>query len=267
MEEPAVRQRRLKREQYALNIAKTGRVVNQSLGRRRVDEQLRVDSLLAAAGRVITMADRAIREHEERSAAAALAAEMAPVASAAEMAVREEVEAEAEVEVEVEVEPPPAHPAAAVVVAPPALQEPVLPVTGDGARNFDRMCDDVAGMVWEELGAACRSLEGWGCARLACTCRAAWHMLREHNKKAKDRALPHGLDFWLASCLDKRQHVQLLEKRTAAETRELNPRGTVLHGCPHAKALPFGPYHVDDFDSVVVVVCPTNPTDDFRIGE
>ena len=80
MEEPAVRQRRLKREQYALNIAKTGRVVNQSLGRRRVDEQLRVDSLLAAAGRVITMADRAIREHEERSAAAALAAEMAPVA-------------------------------------------------------------------------------------------------------------------------------------------------------------------------------------------
>ena len=66
MEEPAVRQRRLKREQYALNIAKTGRVVNQSLGRRRVDEQLRVDSLLAAAGRVITMADRAIREHEER---------------------------------------------------------------------------------------------------------------------------------------------------------------------------------------------------------
>ena len=85
-----MRQRRLKREQYALNIAKTGRVVNQSLGRRRVDEQLRVDSLLAAAGRVITMADRAIREHEERSAAAALAAEMAPVASAAEMAVRVE---------------------------------------------------------------------------------------------------------------------------------------------------------------------------------
>ena len=61
MEEPAVRQRRLKREQYALDIAKTGRVVNQSLGRRRVDEQLRVDSLLAAAGRVITMADRAMK--------------------------------------------------------------------------------------------------------------------------------------------------------------------------------------------------------------
>ena len=131
-----MRQRRLKREQYALDIAKTGRVVNQSLGRRRVDEQLRVDSLLAAAGRVITMADRAIREHEERSAAAALAAEMAPVASAAEMAVRVEVEAEvgvgveveAEEEAEVEVEPPPAHPAAAVSEAPPALQEPVLPV-------------------------------------------------------------------------------------------------------------------------------------------
>ena len=62
MEEPAVRQRRLKRERYALNIAKTGRVVNQSLGRRRVDEQLRVASLLAEAGRVITFADRAIRD-------------------------------------------------------------------------------------------------------------------------------------------------------------------------------------------------------------
>ena len=146
------------------------------------------------------------------------------------------------------------------------------PATGTGATDsmgdFDSwLSEDVAGVVWEEVGVGGRMLGGRGCARLACTCRAAWHMLREHNKKAKDRALPHGLDFWLASCLDKRQHVQLLEKRTAAETRELNPRGTVLHGCPHAKALPFGPYHVDDFDSVVVVVCPTNPTDDFRIGE
>ena len=140
--------------------------------------------------------------------------------------------------------------------------------TRPGALTVDSwMGDDVARMVWEELGTGGGMLGGRGCARLACTCRAAWHMLREHLQKAKDRALPEGLDFWLACCLEKRQQVRLLEKRTAAETRELNPRGTVLHGCPHAKALPYGPYHEHDFDSVVVVVCPANARDNFRIGE
>ena len=136
------------------------------------------------------------------------------------------------------------------------------PATGTGATDsmgdFDSwLSEDVAGVVWEEVGVGGRMLGGRGCARLACTCRAAWHMLQEHNWKAKD--------FWLAT-LEKEQQVRLLEERTAAETRELNPRGTILHGCPQAKVLPAGPYHAHDFDSVVVVVCPANARDDFRIG-
>ena len=89
MDPAAERQRIRKRLSYALKMAKTGRVVNHALGRRRVDEQLRVDSLaravcehVAAAGRVIAITEQAIRDHGERSAAAALAAEMAAAASA-----------------------------------------------------------------------------------------------------------------------------------------------------------------------------------------
>ena len=88
----AERQRIRKRQSYALKMAKTGRVVNHALGRRRVDEQLRVDSLaravcehIAAAGRVIAITEQAIRDH---AAAAALAAEMAAAASAAASAMQ-----------------------------------------------------------------------------------------------------------------------------------------------------------------------------------
>ena len=137
--EPAERERIRKRLSYARKMEKTGRVVNPALGRRRVDEQVRVDSVarvvcehVAAAGRVLAITAQVIRDHGERSAAAALAAEMSAAASAAALATQAagaqaEMAAEVEVEVEVAVEPPPAQPAAAVSEAPPAPPE-LLPV-------------------------------------------------------------------------------------------------------------------------------------------
>ena len=67
----AARQRIRKQHSYARKMAKTGRVVNHALGRRRVDEQLRVDSLaravcehIAAAGRVLAITEQVIRRHQ-----------------------------------------------------------------------------------------------------------------------------------------------------------------------------------------------------------
>ena len=81
------------RRSYALKIAKSGRVVNPALGRRRFDEQLQVDSVarvvcehVAAAGRVLAITAQVIRDHGERSAAAAFAAETSAAASAAALA-------------------------------------------------------------------------------------------------------------------------------------------------------------------------------------
>ena len=154
----------------------------------------------------------------------------------------------------------------------PAPVPVTTPATGTGATDIMGdfvgwlRDDDVGPMVFEELGAGGGMLGGRGCARLACTCHAAQLTLKERNKAAEKICLPEGLDSWLASCLEKRQQVRLLEEHTAFDTRELNPRGTVLHGCILASARPFGPYHVDEFDSAIVVGCPANATDDFRIG-
>ena len=160
----------------------------------------------------------------------------------------------------------------AITTAPLVAATVTTPATGTGATDIMGdfvgwlRDDDVGPMVLEELGTGGGMLGGRGGARLACTCRAAEHALRERNKKAMRVCLPHGLDYWLASCLEQQHQVRLLEGRTAADTRDLNPRGTVLHGCIHASALPCEPYHVDEFDSVIVVGCPANATDDFRIG-
>ena len=124
-----------KRLAYARRMERNGRVVNHALGRRRVDEQVRVDSVarvvcehVAAAGRVLAITAQVIRDHGERSAAAALAAEMSAAASAAASAMQAAgAQAEMAAEVEVAVEPPPAQPAAAVSEAPPAPPE-LLPV-------------------------------------------------------------------------------------------------------------------------------------------
>ena len=160
----------------------------------------------------------------------------------------------------------------AITTAPLVAATVTTPATGTGATDIMGdfvgwlRDDDVGPMVFEELGAGGGMLGGRGCARLACTCHAAQLTLKERNKAAEKICLPEGLDSWLASCLEKRQQVRLLEEHTAFDTRELNPRGTVLHGCILASARPFGPYHVDEFDSAIVVGCPANATDDFRIG-
>ena len=110
----AERERIRKRLAYARKMERIGRVVNHALGRRRVDEQVRVDSVarvvcehVAAAGRVLAITAQVIRYHGERSAAAALAAEMSAAASAAALATQA-AGAQAEMAAEVEVEPTPA---------------------------------------------------------------------------------------------------------------------------------------------------------------
>ena len=60
---------------------------------------------------------------------------------------------------------------------------------------------------------------------------------------------------------ERQQRVQ-----AALETREAHPVGTLTWGNPLARSPARAPCHRDDFELFIVVSCPTNSRDDFRLG-